>query len=109
MITIKSTKLFCKDDISKIENYEKAINDNNQIWVCHHRKETDEGLYMRQLIELDLYYNRPASELIFLTKSEHRKLHNSVKYKDADIQKQNNEDKKFISRINLLYNTRNIF
>ena len=109
MINIKQAKLYCNGDITQIENYEKAINDKTQIWVCHHRKETDEGLYMRQLIQKNLYYNIPPNELIFLTRSEHGKLHNSVKYKDADIQKQNNEDKKFINRIILLYSTRNIF
>ena len=109
MINIRSAKKFCNENISLIENYERAINDNTQIWVCHHRKETDEGLYMRQLIQQELYFNRPAGELIFLTHAEHKKLHNSVKYKDADIQKQNNEDRKFINRIKLLYNTRNIF
>ena len=28
--------------------------------------------------DLDLYYNRPANELIFLTNSEHKALHNTT-------------------------------
>ena len=38
MINRKSVSSFCKDDISKIENYEQAINDTKR-WVCHHRLE----------------------------------------------------------------------
>jgi hypothetical protein len=38
---------FCKDDISLIENYEKAANDP-EIWDCHHRKETDLGLSVNE-------------------------------------------------------------
>ena len=71
----KNVKKFCYEDISLIKNYELAINDNKHIWDCHHRKETDEGLSRKQLIELGLYYGRPASELILLTHSEHMSLH----------------------------------
>jgi len=33
----ESATLFCKDDISLIENYEEAINDENETWICHHK------------------------------------------------------------------------
>ena len=73
MINLKNVKKFCKDDFSLIENYDKAIADNTQTWVCHHRRET---IYSaKELIEIGEYYNRPACELIFLTKTEHRRLH----------------------------------
>lgn len=36
MICEHTVKKFCKDDISKIENYELAINDSS-MWHCHHR------------------------------------------------------------------------
>ena len=42
----------------------------------HHRRETDEGLSARELIKKKEYLQRPACELIFLTGSEHRRLHN---------------------------------
>ena len=70
----------CNEDISLIENYEQAINDDTQMWDCHHRKETDENLTMKELKELGLYFNRPANELIFLTHSEHMSLHHTGKY-----------------------------
>ena len=73
MIDKRSAKAFCKDDFSLIENYDKAIADNTQTWVCHHRRET---IFSKaDLIEIGEYYNRPACELIFLTKSEHTRLH----------------------------------
>ena len=67
---------YCNDDITQIENYELAINDNTQTWECHYRRETDEGLSVKQLVEQNLYFHRPTNELIFLTKAEHTRLHN---------------------------------
>ena len=73
MISEKSAKSYCKDDISLNENYDKAIANKTQVWHCHHRRET---IFSRKdLIEIGEYYNRPACELIFLTKSEHMRLH----------------------------------
>ena len=73
MINEKSANAYCRDDISLIENYEKAINDKTQTWDCHHRKESQYSV--DELVDIGEYYNRPACELIFLTKSEHMKLH----------------------------------
>ena len=39
MINFEWAKKFCKDDISLIENFDKAISDSNQTWDCHHRRE----------------------------------------------------------------------
>lgn len=66
-----------------IENYSKAIADNSEIWACHHRLETHNSDGERRLVDilgteliaLDLYYDRPPEELIFLTQSEHMRLH----------------------------------
>lgn len=68
---------YCRVDISKIENYDKAINDNTQIWHIHHRLEIrDDYINSKEdLIMMNLYYNRPANELIFLTHSEHIRIH----------------------------------
>ena len=79
MINEKGAKGYCSEDIALIENYQQAIADQTKMWDIHHRKESDsEGrtLFTRkQLIEMNLYCKRPASELIFLTKSMHKKLH----------------------------------
>ena len=82
---------YCKDgEISKIENYSSAVQDTSQIWVVHHRLEThykskdiwvllEEERDVESLKKDGLYYNRPASELIFLTASEHMSLHKTWK------------------------------
>ena len=80
MINKKRVRKYCRDDLSKIENYEEAINDKTQTWHLHHRLElTLDGefaLTVSQLKMHDMYYNRPYYELIFLTPAEHRRLHN---------------------------------
>lgn len=79
MISKQTVKRFCKDDISLIENYDLAVN-SDETWHCHHRREieNDGTLHSRKwLIDNDLYYNRPACELIFLTHSEHTSLHST--------------------------------
>ena len=74
MINKEKIKSYCKDDISMIENYDKAVSDTAQMWHCHHRRET---IFSKSdLIEIGEYYNRPACELIFLTSLEHHRLHN---------------------------------
>lgn len=72
-----------------IENYDLAISDKTQMWVCHHRLESHfsngelrpNGCFLskKELIALEMYYDRPASELIFMPKTEHRKLHSDGK------------------------------
>lgn len=79
MINESYAQKYCKDDISKIENYDKAFADPAQTWVIHHRLEmTLDGEFAHtpeDLKRMDMYYNRPYFELIFLTKAEHRRLH----------------------------------
>ena len=82
MINEYSAKLYCLEDISLIENYHQAISDENKMWDIHHRRECDENgrtlFTHKQLKEMNLYFNRPASELIFVTRSMHRKLHREM-------------------------------
>ena len=73
----EGVKKYCKDDISLIENYYKAISDKDNIWDCHHRRELETS--RKELIENKEYFNRPAEELVFLTKSEHTTLHKKNK------------------------------
>ena len=82
MINEKNAKRFCNEDISLIENYDKAIADNTHTWHCHHRNEIKilpSGMSVlcsrKELKDNGRYYNCPANELIFLTQSEHRRLH----------------------------------
>ena len=75
MIKEKNAKAYCSDDISLIENYNEAIN-SSEVWICHHRLGIDLGKSRDELIDMGLYFDRPASELQFLSRSEHIRLHN---------------------------------
>lgn len=75
MISIKRAKSFCKEDISKIENYDKATADTTKIWHCHHRTEIWWNCSVKELKENKCYYKRKACELIFLTPEEHMRIH----------------------------------
>lgn len=70
-----NSKKFCCEDISQIENYSLAKNDLSKTWHCHHRLETEVGYTVKELKELNLYYNRPANELIYLLPKDHVQLH----------------------------------
>ena len=80
-------KRYCKD-FENIENYEKAKKDGFVGWCVHHRLEThtSEGerravdITAAELLALDMYYHRPAEELIFLTSREHNLLHHKGKF-----------------------------
>ena len=87
----------CCEDISLIENYESAVSDKTEMWDCHHRLEThDENgnvrtkgsdLTVDELIARNIYYNRPAKELIFLPKREHLRLHQSLRIMSEETKK----------------------
>lgn len=57
----------------------KAIADTSQTWDIHHRLElTLDGEFAHskaELIRLGMYFQRPYFELIFLTHTEHQRLH----------------------------------
>ena len=79
---MKSFERYC-DNTENIENYEKAKADNFKGWQCHHRLETHNSDGEQRFVDvtgdelkaLDMYWHRPANELIFLTRKEHRQLH----------------------------------
>lgn len=75
MICKRKIKECCCEDPSLIENYEQAMADKTQTWDCHHRKEIELNKTAKELKEMGLYFNRPACELIFLTRNEHTRLH----------------------------------
>ena len=75
---MRNFERYCKD-YKNIENYDKAVADNFKGWHCHHRLETHTSdgerrsvdISVAELIALDMYYNRPPEELIFLPAREH--------------------------------------
>lgn len=68
MIYLESSFAYCKY-FTQIENYDKAIADKHEHWVCHHRLEqvftTDE------LMRAGWYFDRKPQELIYLPVSFH--------------------------------------
>ena len=94
-------KRYCSD-IENVENYEDARKDNFKGWCCHHRLETHNSDGERRLVDiakkelqaLDMYYNRPAEELIFLTRREHMSLHRKGKPMSEESKKKMAEAKK---------------
>ena len=77
---------YCKN-YQDIENYDAAKKDNFKGWCCHHRLEThnsdgkrrDVDISPEELISIGMYFDRPAYELVFLTRNEHKSLHNKGK------------------------------
>ena len=102
MINEKTANRYCRDDLSKIQNYDKAIADKTQTWHLHHRLEFtldgEPALTAAQLKMHDMYYHRPYYELIFLTPSEHRRLHMKGKYLPDDTKQRISESLKGIKR-----------
>ena len=79
MISEKHVKEYCCEDISKIENYEQAIADQEHTWEIHHKGEILPcGRFSQSDLEkFGLYCNRPANELIYLRHDVHRSLHHT--------------------------------
>lgn len=90
MINLRHIKEYCKD-YTKIENYEKAMKDETQVWECHHRLEiapcSGKKISMKFLKEQGLYYNQPPEALIFLTTTEHNSLHHKGKEYSDELRK----------------------
>lgn len=109
MISPKIYK-YCKD-YTKIENYEKAVNDETQKWDLHHRLEThfsdgterpiNARISYKELIALNMYYSRPPEEFIFLTRKEHLVLHQSGRHwSGMSGKKHTDEAKQKLSKAN---------
>ena len=71
-------KRYCSEPLDNIENYQQALADNFEGWSIHHRLEIQPDgtrVSAKELIDKNLYYGRPASELVFMTNGEHHRLH----------------------------------
>lgn len=90
MISEANAKKYCAEDISLIENYKEAVS-SKELYHCHHRLEIqdDKCYFAKELKQMNLYYGRPASELIFLKAREHKDFHfdYSEKYYKAVLNK----------------------
>ena len=74
----KNWKSYCSEPLELVENYAAAKAENFQEWDIHHRLEIQPDgtrVSMQELKDKNLYYGRPASELIFMRRPEHNRLH----------------------------------
>ena len=70
---------YCCEPLELVENYATAKADDFKGWDIHHRLEIQPDgtrVSRQELIDHNLYYGRPASELVFMRHGEHRMLHN---------------------------------
>ena len=75
---IRCWKSYCSEPLDKIEHYEEAKADNFADWCIHHRREIQHDgtrVSVQELIDRNLYFGRPAEELIFMRFEEHSTLH----------------------------------
>ena len=81
----KRKKFVANGRIDLIENYEIAKLDDFKDWVIHHRLElTIDGSFAhsaKDLIRLDMYYNRPPYELIWMRRNEHSSMHKTAEHR----------------------------
>lgn len=69
---IKQLKKYCREPIENIKGYREAVESEGR-YDCHH---INELTFTRdELKNMNMYYDRPASELIIMTHSSHMKLH----------------------------------
>lgn len=63
--------------IDLIENYDIAMKDNLDGWDIHHKLEIHDDYInsLKHMKLMNLYYNRPPAELIWLRNSDHKRLH----------------------------------
>ena len=94
MINEKQARKYCKEEISKIKNYDLAIADKTQTWHLHHMTETWWNCTKKELIENECYYNRKACELVFLTPEEHICLHKKGKTLSEETRRKMSESQK---------------
>lgn len=78
MINEKQARRYCREDITLIKNYAEAVADKTQTWICHHiNAEPFTGFCTADLEKMNMYENRPASELKFVTRKMHVEIHGS--------------------------------
>ena len=95
MINELQAKKYCKEDITLIKNYAEAVADKTKTWICHHiNGEPFTGFCKKDLIKMNMYNNRPASELMFVTRSEHRTIHGKDTTLPVETKKKMSESRK---------------
>lgn len=72
----KRQKYVRNGELYKVRNFDKAKSDNFEGWEIHHINE--ETFAWRQLVIMNMYYNRPPEELIFVKVEVHQEIHRRI-------------------------------
>ena len=91
---IRCWKSYCSEPLDKIEHYEEALADNFVGWCMHDRREIQQGgtrVSRQELKDKDLYFHRPASELVFMRREDHISLHHKGKVISAETRRKLSE------------------
>ena len=78
---------FCSEPLELVENYMAAKADDFEGWCMHHKLEIKPDgtrVSVQELKDQGLYYDRPASELVFMRFGEHTTLHRTGKHHSAE-------------------------
>lgn len=69
---IRHIKKYCREPIENIKGYREAVESEGR-YDCHHIN----GLTFtsEELKKMNMYYHRPASELIIMSRFDHKSLH----------------------------------
>ena len=79
-------KTFCYEPLELVENYQQALAEGFKGWCMHHKREIQPDgtiVSMQELKDQNLYYGRPANELIFMRFEEHSALHHNNRSYDT--------------------------
>ena len=90
-------KKYCCEPLELVDNYAAAKADNFAGWCIHHRLEIQQDgtrVSAKELIDQNLYYGRPASELVFMRFGEHSSLHHKDKVISAKTRQKLSESRK---------------
>ena len=93
----KNWKSYCSEPLELVENYQQAKAENFVNWQIHHRLEIQQDgtiVSAQELIDHNLYYGRPASELVFMRREEHTSLHNKCRTFSEETRKKLSEARK---------------
>ena len=82
----------CSESLSNVEGYLAAVLDSRQVWHLHHKVGAICDRRKDELIDMDLYYHRPANELVFLPPDVHIRLHHYLKVNPKERERLRREE-----------------
>ena len=88
---------YCCEPLELVENYQQAEAEKFKGWCIHHRLEIKPDgtrVSVQELKDKNLYFHRPASELVFMKVCEHMTLHRTGKHHSTETRQKMSEARK---------------